>query len=73
MEITIGILIGMVIGVAIHRITVSRKRSSGTFVMDFTDPMKDVFRIELDDDVNVLYSKKRITLRVKVHEVHSQK
>lgn len=73
MEFIIGVFIGMLVGVLFHHIFVSRKRSSGTFVMDFTDPMKDVCRIELDDNLNSLYSKKHIILQVAVIEDHSRK
>lgn len=64
---TVGIIIGMILRYAFAE----RKKPSGTFVMDFSDPLKDICRLELDEDINALYSKKYITLKVKVYEEHS--
>ena len=61
-------LIGIFVGALLYYVFGARKKPSGTFVMDFTDPMKDICRIELDDNLNTLYSKKHIILRVKVQE-----
>lgn len=60
--------VGVVIGCILHYAFTERKKSAGTFVIDFSDPMKDICRLELDEDINTLYSKKYISLKVKVFE-----
>ena len=65
MEFLIGNLIGIFVGVLICVIFRKGKRPSGELVVDFSDPAKDVFRIELFNDLNELYRKKNIVLRVK--------
>lgn len=68
MDTLIGILIGLFIGVLCSYIFVKFKKNtqkpSGRFVMDFSDPTKDVCRLELDEDLNSIYVKKSITLNV---------
>ena len=64
-------VIGVIVGWISYYLLNDHKDAAGTFVMDFTDPMKDVCRIELDDDMNTLYSKKYIVLKVKVYEDNS--
>lgn len=58
-------LIGMFVGAFLYWIFGERKTKSGSFVIDFSDPMKDVCRLELDEDLNEIYRKKHITLKVK--------
>ena len=60
--------VGVVIGCILYYAFAERKKSAGTFVIDFSDPMKDICRLELDEDINTLYSKKYISLKVKVFE-----
>lgn len=67
------LIIGIFVGAMIYHVIVGRKRPVGTFVMDFTDPLKDVCRLELDRDLNEIYSKKHIYLQVKVYEDNSLK
>ena len=64
-------IVGVIVGVILRYVFAERKKPSGTFVIDFTDPIKDVCRLELDDNLNSLYSKKYITLKVKVFEENS--
>lgn len=66
-------IIGIIIGGILYYVFAERKKSVGTFVMDFTDPMKDVCRLELDKELNEIYSNKHIYLRVKVYEDDSLK
>lgn len=65
-------IIGVIVGWMSYSMLKGNKDVAGTFVMDFTDPFKDVCRIELDGDMNSLYSKKQIVLKVKVYEDNSQ-
>jgi hypothetical protein len=64
----LGILVGVFITYVMHL----RKRPSGTFIMDLSDPTKDVCRLELDENLNSIYTKKKIVLRVRVYEDNSQ-
>lgn len=60
--IVIGIaclLVGLMIGLLIER----SKTSVGTLIVDETDPMTDVYRIEIDN-LDVIPKKKRILLKV---------
>ncbi len=66
-------IIGMIVGGILYYAFAERKKPVGTFVMDFTDPMKDICRLELDKDLNEIYSKKRIYLRVKIYKDDSLK
>jgi len=68
MEFVIGILVGALL----FYIFVDRKKPSGTFVMDFSNPNKDVCRLELDEDLNSIYGKKKIMLVVRTVEMASQ-
>lgn len=38
---------------------------SGSFVIDLSDPMKDICRLELEEDLDSIYSKQHIRLLVK--------
>ena len=57
--ITIGVVLGVIV-----TLMFGNKKSSGRFVMDFTDPVKDVCRLELDEDLNSIYAKKKIYLTI---------
>ena len=64
--IILGLFVGMLVGVLLFYIFNKRKqqRPSGRFVIDFSDPMKDICRLELDEDLNSIYIKKSILLDV---------
>lgn len=66
-------LIGFIGGIALSYIFHRRKKPSGTFVLDFSDPMKDVCRLELEDSLDDIYNKKEIVFTVKVIEEFAQK
>ena len=71
--IIIGIT-GMIIGGGItYFILISDNKPSGTFVIDLTDPMKDVCRFEMDESLETIYSKKQIVLNVKTYGDFSPK
>lgn len=61
-------LIGIFVGALLFWIFFERKKPSGSFVIDFSDVKKDVYRLELDEDLNNIWSKKYITLKVKTHD-----
>ena len=65
-------LIGIFVGAILYYAFGERKRASGTFVIDFSDPVKDVCKLELDEDINDIYLKKQIILNVKTYGDISQ-
>lgn len=67
MEFLIGIFVGFIsCGILVYiAFRLVRKKSSGTFIIDFSDPMKDVCRLELDESIDSIYEKKRIVLNIK--------
>ena len=75
------ILLFMIIGVAgiiigfwlSHFITTPTNKPSGTFVIDVSDPMKDVCRFEMEESLDSIYSKKQILLNVKTYGDFSPK
>lgn len=61
--VALGALIGAYIGIEIYKSV----NHFGTLVVDMTDPEKDVFRIELDMDLNKVTDKDYIILKVDKH------
>lgn len=61
-------LIGIFVGGLLYWLFFCHKRPSGTFVMDFSDPRKDVCRFELDESLNSIYNKRRVVFRVRTIE-----
>ena len=66
-------IVGVWVGLLLFYIFSVRKKPSGTFVIDLRDPEKDVCRLEMDDSLNDIYSKKQIILNVRVYENDSLK
>ena len=67
-------LAGIIVGGVISYFEVKNAtKPSGTFVIDLSDPMKDVCRFEMDDSLDAIYSKKRIVLKVKTYAEFSPK
>ena len=66
-------IVGIWVGLLLYYIFGVRKKPSGTFVIDLRDPEKDVCRLEMDDNLNDIYSKKQIILNVRVYEDDSLK
>lgn len=63
-------LIGVIFGGVITYLTVNRnKKPSGSFVIDISDPMKDICRLELEESLESIYSKDQIILNVKKYIV----
>ena len=65
-------LIGIFVGALLFYVFAERKRASGTFVIDLSDPSKDVCRLELDESLNNIYTKKQVIFKVKAIEASSQ-
>ena len=64
-------LIGACVGGLIATI-LNSKKLSGTFIIDFSDPIKDICRLELDDSLETIYKKKKIVLKVQTQDYISQ-
>ena len=60
--IIVAFLLGFIVGIVYPR------KESGTLKIDHSNPMKDVYRFEVDD-LDVLNKKSRIVLRVE-HDAH---
>lgn len=58
-------IIGILVGGLLFYVFSERKKPSGTFIIDLSDPAKDVCRLELDENLNEIYEKKQIILNVK--------
>ena len=68
MKYLIFIALGIIIGCIFMTIIASRhNKPSGAFVIDLSDPMKDVCTIELGESIDSIYSKKRIILDVRTY------
>ena len=74
MEFVIGVIVGFLIGATSFKLYTDKKNKkvSGSFIMDFTDPMKDICRLELEESLDSIYSKKQISLNVITHENSQQ-
>ena len=66
------LVIGIGIGGLLYYVLFDRDKAAGTFILDMTDPTKDICRLDLEESLNTIYSKKYIWLRVKVYEDNSQ-
>lgn len=67
MEFVVGIFVGLIL----YYVFGERKKPSGTFYIDCSDPDKDICRLELDENLNVIFEKKRIILNVKTRDFDS--
>jgi gas vesicle protein len=62
-----GVFAGLVIGAIITVLLYPSKKTvkpSGSFVIDFSDPLKDICRLELDESLETIYEKDQMILRV---------
>ena len=64
--------IGILVGMLLYRLIFDHDGPAGTFILDTTDPAKDVCKLDLTESLNTIYSRKYIWLRVKVYEDNSQ-
>lgn len=64
MEFLIGLVVGAVVVGMISYILSKRRKLSGTFVIDLSDPMKDICRLELHESLESIYKKKQIILNI---------
>ena len=59
-------IVGIFVGGLLFWLFFTRKKPSGVFHIDFSDPMKDVCKLELHENLNDIYSKKCMVLKIKV-------
>lgn len=62
MDFVIGIIVGIIISYIFFQFT--KRKPSGTFVIDLSDPMKDVCKLELEEDLETIYKKKQMILNI---------
>ena len=67
------LIVGLVIGFSTRYILNKRIKPSGTFVIDVSDPMKDICRFEMNESLDTIYAKKQIVLDVKTYAEKSPK
>lgn len=68
-------VVGILVGALLYWLFVDvkkRQKPSGTFFIDVANPEEETFRLEWDDSISEIYSKKYVILNVKVLEDHSQ-
>lgn len=68
MEFILGVIVGVVIMYFYRR----PQKPSGTFVMDFSNPDEEFCKLVMDEDLNSIYTKKEIILRVDAKDFDSQ-
>ncbi len=75
MDYVVMIVIGMIIGGAITYFVekANKPKSSGTFVIDLSDPMKDICRFELGESLDSMYVKKQVLFDIETHGEISSK
>lgn len=56
-------IVGILFGVLLTCVILRLKKKDGTLVIDQTNPKKDVIRFDIDD-LDILYKKKEIALKV---------
>lgn len=64
-------IIGIFVGAFLFWVFVDRKRSSGTFIVDMSNPLEETFRLEIHDSFGELCTKKQIHFDVKVRNDNS--
>lgn len=65
MEFLIGLIVGAIFSGLVLYLISKRRKPSGSFILDFSDPMKDICRLDLEESLDDIYKKKRIILRIK--------
>lgn len=61
-------VIGMFVGALLFYLFVDRKKVSGSFIIDCSDPMRDeLCTLDLKEPLDVIWKKKTILLKVKTY------
>lgn len=67
-----GFIVGFIVGVIFMYLYHKQKKPSGTFVMDFSNPDEEFCKLVMDEDLDSIYTKKEIILRVDAKDFNSQ-
>lgn len=68
MDFLLPFILGGLIVFLISLLRYSRRpKPSGTFIIDFSDPMTDVCKLELSEGLNTIYQKKQIVLNIETY------
>lgn len=71
MDFVIGLIVGVILGVWGYALT-HKRIPSGTFIMDFSNPDEEFCKLVMDEDLNSIYTKKEIILRIDAKDFNSQ-
>lgn len=72
MEFILVYLLGCLNAVLFVWIHNKSRKPSGTFVMDFSNPDEEFCKLVMDEDLNSIYTKKEIILRIDTKDFNSQ-
>lgn len=62
----IEFIIGILVGVFLYWVFGERKRESGSFIVNMTDPLDETFKLDMYESLGELCAKKHIYLKVKI-------
>lgn len=62
-------VIGIFVGALLFWLFFGHKKASGTFVIDFSDPAKDICRFDMNESLDTMCKKKRVIFNVKFVEM----
>lgn len=65
-------IIGLIVGVIATYLLFKQRKPSGTFFMDFSNPDEEFCKLVMDEDLNSIYAKKEIILRIDAKDFNSQ-
>ena len=68
-SILLGVVIGLLIAFVVSKFR--KPKTVGKFIMDFSDPMKDFCNLHLDEDLNVIYNMKYMTLEIETKDAQN--
>ena len=71
MGLIIAYILGCLNAVLFTYIHNKMRKPSGTFIMDFSNPEEEFCKLVMDEDLNSIYTKKEITLRIDAKDFNS--
>ena len=66
MELLIGVLVGALAFYTIQCLCKKKTKPSGTFIVNMSDPEDETCKLEFDENLNDICTKKQFVLNVKV-------
>lgn len=64
--IAIGLIVGIFLGIIMNKLINKKRTANGTLKIDYSDPERDLFRLELNYEPDELATKKKVILNVDV-------